>query len=650
MAKVYALFVGINNYMATDQGIKVLNGCVEDIDAIETLFRRRITPRSLELKVLRDGEATRAGIIDGFRGHLRRAGKKDVALFYYAGHGSLEFVPEEWQQLEPSGMNQTIIPVDSRLNNVFDIADKELSALIHDVASSGAQVVTIFDCCNSGGVTRGAGEPAEPGSGVARRAPAANRARTIDDYLDLARELYDPTRVAAEGVPHPRVVTISACQDNQEAKEFPGGVSPSRGAFTTALEEVLQAIGPSATYIDLVNALRMKVRDRALDQVPNLSVSGGASGHDVFLKGHAGRRDLTVDVDAGGHWWLSAGVIDGIPVPARGQVTEVAIHERGAFDESDGEPAPVTTAVVTEVLEDRAQLKLRRHAAALDPSRQYLGAITRLGGPALPVIVEAADGGAAADQVRARLVGSSAHFAVVTRAASGPSLTVVAGDDTVDVLDENRSPLDGLRYTLDDVGLDTLAASCAHLALWYGIRDRAVEGSRLNEKVRIELVPLRKGEATPPPTRAALNPRDGAVTLAYEGEVPPRVQFRLHNESDERLFVALLDLTDSFRCAKMFAEWIPAGGTGFVDGGKAQQMTIPKWRPPATTSTTDYFKVVAAINDFDPQRWTMPALLGPKTRDAEPATAEAASRRAGGVDAFWGTTLLKVVTARSARR
>jgi hypothetical protein len=100
----------------------------------------------------------------------------------------------------------------------------------------------------------------------------------------------------------------------------------------------------------------------------------------------------------------------------------------------------------------------------------------------------------------------------------------------------------------------------------------------------------------------------------------------------------------------MFAEWIPAGGTGFVDGGKAQQMTIPKWRPPATTSTTDYFKVVAAINDFDPQRWTMPALLGPKTRDAEPATAEAASRRAGGVDAFWGTTLLKVVTARSARR
>lgn len=649
MSKVYALFVGINKYVA----VSPLNGCVEDISAIEKLFTTRIAPESLDLRVLRDAEATRSAIIDGFRTHLRRAQATDVALFYFCGHGSEEVCPREWERLEPSGMNQTIVPVDARTGDVFDIADKELSALIHEVASDGAHVVMIADSCHSGGNTRGVDDETGPAAGVARMTPAAEmRERTIEDYIDLARELYDPERILLHGPPQPRHVAIAACQGDELAKEFPLR-PPRRGAFSVSFEEAVRALGPSATYVDLVNAVRMKVRDRAVEQVPNLFVSGGASGHDVFLGGHAGRADLTIDVDAAGRWWLSAGAIDGIPSPAQGSVTEVAIYQRGAFDDPTVTPTPIATAVVAEVLEDRARLNVNVMTAPLDAARQYIGAITRLGTPGLNLVIEAFPGAEdAAVRVGAHLAGSSPLFAVVDRAGTAPAVTVVVANDSVDVRGDDGTPLTGLRYALDDAGLHALAASCIHLARWYGLRDLAPAGSRLNGQVRIELVPVGAGEKTVPDHRRAHAASNGSVALQYEGEKGARVQCRLRNDSMERLYVVLLDLTDSFACSTLFADWIPEGGTGMAFGGKAFRMTIPEWRDASVRSTTDYFKVVAAISDFDPERWTLPALLGPPkvsaTRDAGAVDEEeeAPVRTADGPDAFWGTSLLKVVTTR----
>jgi hypothetical protein len=138
--------------------------------------------------------------------------------------------------------------------------------------------------------------------------------------------------------------------------------------------------------------------------------------------------------------------------------------------------------------------------------------------------------------------------------------------------------------------------------------------------------------------------------LSYAEGKPPRVQCRLRNDSKERLYVVLLDLTDSFASSKQFADWIPAGGTAYMLGGKAFSMTIAAWRDAAVRSATDHFKVVAAIEDFDPERWTLPALLGPPkgsaTREVEKDAAEAPVRTAEGVDAFWGTSVLKVETTR----
>ena len=643
--KVYALFVGINSY----QAVSDLRGAVQDIKAIESLFTERLAD-SLDAVTLIDGQATRAAIIDGFRTHLCKAGADDFAFFYYCGHGSRGWVPVEWEKLEPSGKLQTLAPADARTPGVWDLADKEVNALINEVTAGGAEVVVVTDSCHSSGNTRGVDD--ETAEGVARQTAASGTARTLNDFLPEARALYDPDKLAAEGPPQPRHIAIAACQGNEVAKEFP--VPPPgqgrRGAFSLAFEETVKALGPLATYVDIVNAVKMKVRDRAADQVPSLYFTGGADGHNVFLGGQAGRIDLTINSDEDKQWWLSAGAIDGLPTPAEGHGTEVTIYERGAFDGATTPPTPLATAVVTDLLHERARLK-PSPADALELGKQYLGVIAQLGGAAaLQVVIEPADGAdEAAQRVRDGLTGSSPLFEVVDRAGAVPVITLAVSDEAVQIKGTDGAPVEGLDYALDPAGLEKLTVACIHLANWQRLHDLQPKGSRLNDSVRIELIPVAAGENAPADDAQPHPMTDGTVSLSYADDAPPRIQIRLRNTSNERLYVALLDLTDSFKSSRLFADWIPAGGTTYWDGGRVAPMQIADWRDATVRSTIDTFKVVAAIEDFDPERWTLPALLGPPkkggTRDFGGGEEEVV-RTAEGVNAFWGTSAVTVKTTR----
>ena len=65
---------------------------------------------------------------------------------------------ERFWFLEPTGANQTLVCADSRRAGVPDLADKELSVLLDDVAARGPHVLVVLDCCHSGGGTRDPGE------------------------------------------------------------------------------------------------------------------------------------------------------------------------------------------------------------------------------------------------------------------------------------------------------------------------------------------------------------------------------------------------------------------------------------------------------------------------------------------------------------
>jgi hypothetical protein len=156
---VYALLVGIDRY---PRPIPPLHGCVNDIRAIEALLRERVSGGefALDALVLTDAAATRQALIDGFRQHLGQAGRDDIALFYYSGHGSQEQAPPEFWTIEPDHLDETLVCYDSRQPDRYDLADKELSKLIAELAAKQPQIVIVLDCCHRIGSSRAAGSAA----------------------------------------------------------------------------------------------------------------------------------------------------------------------------------------------------------------------------------------------------------------------------------------------------------------------------------------------------------------------------------------------------------------------------------------------------------------------------------------------------------
>ncbi len=106
---LFALVVAIDAYMPP---VNALYGSRNDAAALVAHLRSRAGTEVL-IEELYDADATRERIIERFRGHLGAARRGDVALFFYAGHGSEEPAPPAIAHLEPSAKIQTIVAHDS---------------------------------------------------------------------------------------------------------------------------------------------------------------------------------------------------------------------------------------------------------------------------------------------------------------------------------------------------------------------------------------------------------------------------------------------------------------------------------------------------------------------------------------------------------
>jgi hypothetical protein len=236
-----ALLVGIDQYRplsgtATPSNGRIrwddLDGCVNDVQAMQSVLVGRMDFNPADVVVLTNAEASRSNILARFESHLIRASAPgDIAFFYYAGHGSQ--IPNS-KSKEADRMDETIVPADSAYGGA-DIRDKELRRYLNAALDRGALLTTIFDSCHSGSITRGA--------------------------IEKARFLPPGTVDVADGSdpgPNPRdrnALVFSAALDTQLAHESRWHDRP-HGAFSAALLNVLS--GPSVT--SPVNELFLRVR------------------------------------------------------------------------------------------------------------------------------------------------------------------------------------------------------------------------------------------------------------------------------------------------------------------------------------------------------------------------------------------------------
>ncbi len=298
---LYALIVTVSDYAPAAGN---LPGCKQDGDDIDAFFRDYAAVNDLEYvsERLSDQTARREDVIHGFT-VFDNAGPDDICLFYYSGHGARMPAPPEFWNTERDHLCQTIVCYDSRKPGGRDLADKELAWLFHHHVTEGAQLLTIFDSCHSGTVTRGEARIKKTTTNT-KQVPFADFLGS-ENYVRTGDYAAPPTRAH---------VALSACTDKQVAVEMELDQQP-RGLFTHCLLTTFRQIDLALTsYANLLALTQTRVANRYPNQTVYGEPVGGVTLDTFFLDGSLRRsRQSLLDYDEQRRqWFLARGDIHGL--------------------------------------------------------------------------------------------------------------------------------------------------------------------------------------------------------------------------------------------------------------------------------------------------------------------------------------------------
>lgn len=160
--RLHALLIGVNTYLGyiankaptgiyVRSPIKSLRGCVNDVRGIE----RAVRPLCASVRVLVDGEVSRASFMNAWKGMLADSAPGDTLLVTYAGHGGQEEGPTK--AFTSDGLHDTFIfpTLDSSkaVLNEERILGDEMQALWRSISGRNTAIF-VADSCHSGGMTR----------------------------------------------------------------------------------------------------------------------------------------------------------------------------------------------------------------------------------------------------------------------------------------------------------------------------------------------------------------------------------------------------------------------------------------------------------------------------------------------------------------
>jgi len=585
---------------------------VNDIEAVAALLQEFGAGGefALDLRVLKDAEATRAAVMDGFRGHLRKAGPEDVALFYYSGHGSQEDAPPEFWHLEPDRLDETLVCYDSRDEGQWDLADKEIAVLIAEVAGRGPHVLCVLDCCHSGSGTRASLE-----EGIAvRRAPTDRRHRPVETFLDgaLAAGLDrgDSSSGAGWGVvPAGKHLLLAACRPSETAKEVMES-GKAHGAFTAALLATLRQTRGSITYRDLLKRAEAQVRLRVAQQVPQVEASDPTDLQRAFLGGAA--RALHAALRPRPRLGDRRGAVHGIPQSVGGETTTLAVFDSDAPPEACRRlDDALATAEVEKVRPELSRVRVEARDGGLDTARTYRAMVTSTPLPALGVFM--AGDGAALELVRQALAtaGDNGKASLLVREIAAEDAAALRLDAADGAYRISRAMADRpLVAAIDGTNPDGARLAVErleHVARWETVARLANHGGRLGTEPFEVVVKRPAKDAAGNETWEELDPRrDIRLDYVYaDGQWQrPRMRLELRNRGQFDVYCALLWLGEDYSVSSALlpggVEHIPARGWVAANGGKDLYGFVPdaNWRE-GRTEVSDVLKLLVSTHQFD---------------------------------------------------
>ena len=309
MPQLHALLVGINEYHP-DSNVGSLRGCVNDIQDFSVFLEKSYPTLQPVITKLFNEQATYQNVIDNFESKLIHAPKAgDTVIFNYSGHGSQLNSADDFLKYDAKDLDQTMVCYDSRLDDGFDIADKELAAMISSI-KEGVTVIVILDSCHSGTATRSVEHYT---LGKSRFTSGHNRSRELSTYYN---GFY--TRMRAETgnitIPKREHILLAACDREEVAWETPN----HRGAFSSSLLSVLKKDN-YISYADLFIQLRSYIKKYSSRQTPQFEPIGYFDVNEQFITGDAAELSNRIPLlytSNKNQWFFEQGAVHGLPTDA----------------------------------------------------------------------------------------------------------------------------------------------------------------------------------------------------------------------------------------------------------------------------------------------------------------------------------------------
>ena len=312
MRTLYTLLVAINDYDQPEE-INNLKGCLNDLQSVENLldsYAALDPDLTLQKKVLKNNEATRRAVIEGFS-LFKQAAEEDVCLFYYSGHGAQIDAPAQFWTEHDQKLEALVLYKEKGDDNL--LIDQELSYLIAESQQgTKSPFVAITDCCHAGSNTK-------TGLFQVRNVPDNLNNRPIEQYegVDQYESILDESGAVLQlSPPQGKHIKLGACHSHQLAKELAlGQAKMIRGVFTYALVRVLKQHGFRLSYIDLIQKTRILARRLTTDQSPQIeSVSVPSQTlRGAFISGILEGAVPTYQVYYGDRgWMINAGELSGL--------------------------------------------------------------------------------------------------------------------------------------------------------------------------------------------------------------------------------------------------------------------------------------------------------------------------------------------------
>ena len=468
-----ALLVGVGDY--EHPSIDDLDGPPNDVRRIYHLLTDHDGygfPRE-NVCVLLNEQATTARFKEMFaRSLVSRAKENDVAVVFFAGHGSRKL---DVNGDESGRWDSTLMLHDARTEGIGDLVDDEFNQMLVQLYQKTNQIVVMMDSCHSGTATRG-------GSGYVARyqAPEGDDANAPPG-LDGDDAGWIPVSM-------PEAVMMAAAADDSTALEKDG-----RGLFTEALWQVMSQANDSdrpLTYAQLARQVPQLLAAYTY-QVPYFH----GKLHRAVFQNTDRTKPIGWDVRKIG----PPLELSGPPWPGMSKGAELRIFDGAVTGADTRDPARAKATVVIEEATG-VNATARVISAPQDTSEVRIGdlaVLVRPGDTAGSIKVRLRPGSEAggikpdrAEALRKQVAENPEARMFVSFVDSGEDLELsVSSDNSLLLLDANRRPRN--RFSTDAGIADSL---------WHHARQRALRQLRgetgadytNDETLQVELVPSDK--------------------------------------------------------------------------------------------------------------------------------------------------------------